>query len=62
MNDRFYLSDVSGTMQVFKPAEKFELLGTSKMGEDVHATPAFVGGKIYIRGVTHLFCIAEQNR
>jgi hypothetical protein len=35
--------------------------GTSKMREDVPATPAFVGGKIYVRGVTHLFCVAEQS-
>jgi outer membrane protein assembly factor BamB len=62
VKDRVYLIDASGTAQVFKLAEKFELLGTSKTGENVHATPAFVGGRIYVRGVAHLFCVAEQNR
>jgi outer membrane protein assembly factor BamB len=62
VNDRVYLADVAGTMQVFKLADEFELLGTSKLGEEVYATPAFVGGRIYLRGLSHLFCIAEPNR
>jgi len=62
VNDRVYIIDVSGTMQVFKLANPFELLGTSTMGEEVYATPAFVEGRIYIRTVGHLFCIAEPSR
>ena len=62
VNDRVYIIDVSGTMQVFKMASPFELLGTSRMGEEVYATPAFVGDRIYIRTVSHLFCIAEPSR
>ena len=61
MNDRIYIIDLSGTMQIFRMDDKFEQLGTSKIGEDAYATPALVGDRIYIRGVTHLFCIGEQK-
>jgi outer membrane protein assembly factor BamB len=61
VNDRVYIIDRSGAMQVFKMADKFELLGTSEIDEPANATPAFVGDRIYIRGKTHLFCIGKQN-
>lgn len=61
VNDRVYIIDLSGAMQIFRMSETFERLGTSTIGEDAYATPAFVGGRIYIRGVTHLFCIEEQK-
>jgi outer membrane protein assembly factor BamB len=61
VNDRVYLIDLSGTMQIFRMDDTLELLGASTIGEDAYATPAFVGGRIYIRGLTHLFCIEEQS-
>jgi outer membrane protein assembly factor BamB len=61
VNDRVFLIDMSGTMQIFKMAREFELVGTAEIGEGAYATPAFVGGRIYIRGLTHLFCIAERK-
>jgi len=59
--DRVYLTDLSGAVQVFKLADRFELLGTLELGEDVFATPALVGRRIYIRGLTHLFCIEDRE-
>jgi hypothetical protein len=38
-----------------------EVLGESAIGEPIYATPAFVGNRICIRGVNHLFCIEEQK-
>lgn len=61
VNDRVYIIDLSGAMQIFKMDDEFELLGVSEIGEDAYATPVFVGDRIYIRGVTHLFCIGEQE-
>lgn len=60
VDDRVYLIDLSGNMQIFKLGKDFELLGESDIGEPVYATPAFVGERIYIRGLTHLVCIGEQ--
>ncbi|MDI9430275.1 MAG: PQQ-binding-like beta-propeller repeat protein [Planctomycetota bacterium] len=59
VNDRVYITDLSGTTQIFRMGDKFERLGASSIGEDAYATPAFVGDRIYIRGVTHLFCVEE---
>lgn len=61
VNDRVYIIDLKGRMQIFKMDDEFERLGTSPIGEDAYATPAFVDDRIYIRGVTHLFCIGEQK-
>jgi outer membrane protein assembly factor BamB len=61
VNDCVYIIDLSGTMQIFKMDDEFELLGASPIGEEAYGTPAFVGDRIYIRGVTHLFCIEEQK-
>jgi hypothetical protein len=48
-------------MKVFKMDDEFELIASSEIGEDVYATPAFAGNRIYVRGLTHLFCIEEQK-
>lgn len=58
VDDRVYLIDRSGVMQIFKLDDEFELLGVSEIGEGAYATPAFVGDRIYIRGMRHLFCVA----
>ena len=59
VNDRVYIIDITGVMQVFRMNNKYELLGTSEIGERAYATPAFVDGRIYIRGDNHLYCIGE---
>jgi outer membrane protein assembly factor BamB len=61
VNDRVYQVDLSGGMQVFKMSSEFELLGSLELGEAVYATPAFVGGKIYVRGMKHLICIGPES-
>ncbi|MBN2588949.1 MAG: PQQ-binding-like beta-propeller repeat protein [Sedimentisphaerales bacterium] len=61
VNDRVYIIELSGVMRVFKMDQKFELLGTSALGERIYATPAFVGGRIYIRGMKNLFCIGQKE-
>jgi len=61
-NDRVYIVDLSGTMQIFKMSDQFELLGTAELGEGAYATPALVGDKIYIRGLSHLFCIKTDSK
>jgi len=37
------------------------LLGTNKMGEVVMATPALTNGMLNIRGLKHVFGIAEPK-
>jgi len=61
VNDRVYITDLDGTMKVFKMDDEFELIASCEIGEGVYATPAFVGNRVYVRGLTHLFCIEEQK-
>ena len=48
-------------MQVLRLGDAFALLGASGIGEAAYATPAIVGDRIYIRGLTHLFRIAAAR-
>ena len=61
VNDGVYITDLSGNTYIFKLGESFELLGESDIGEPAYATPAFVGDRIYIRGLTHLFCVGKTD-
>lgn len=55
--DRLYLLGDDGKMLIIKPGNSFELLGEGKVGEGCEATPAFAPGRMFIRGVEHLFCV-----
>ena len=42
---------------VIKAGPKHEVLATNTLGEPVFASPAIAGGRLYIRGLNHLYCI-----
>ncbi|MHC4439852.1 MAG: PQQ-binding-like beta-propeller repeat protein, partial [Planctomycetota bacterium] len=46
VNDRVYMIDLKGRMQIFMMDDEFKRLGTSPIGEAAYATPAFVGERI----------------
>jgi len=58
---RVYLMDVKGVMHIFKTARSFERVGTAPLGEDASTSPAFLDGRLYIRGEKHLFCIGSAD-
>ena len=62
VDDRVYLIDRSGDMQIFRLGDAFELHGVAEIGEGAYATPAFVGNRIYIRGLRHLFGIGAAAK
>lgn len=56
--DRLYAVDrVKGVFHVFATGREGRELSANPMGEAVSATPAFVGGRIYVRSRTHLWCV-----
>lgn len=61
VGDHVYVSDLSGNTHVFKLGATFEAIGEGEVGEPVYSTPAFVGERAYIRGLSHLFCVAEGS-
>jgi hypothetical protein len=44
-------------MTVVKAGPNFEIVAENDVGEKTFATPAFSNGRLYLRGVNHLFCI-----
>lgn len=56
---RIYLSGEDGDIFVVRAGDEFQLLSTNPMGERLMATPAFSGGKMYVRGEKSLFAIGR---
>ena len=54
----YFLND-NGVMNVVKPGPRFERVAQNEIGEKMFASPAISGGKIFLRGDKHLFCIGE---
>ena len=61
VGDIVYLPGDDGKTRLFKLAATYELLAENDLGEPLVATPAFVDGKIYVRGRKHLFCIGRKK-
>lgn len=51
--------DRSGVMHIVSSDGKKKILGESPLGERADCSPAFSEHNIYIRGMKHLFCIAD---
>ena len=45
---------------VLNAGDKYELLAVNDLGETSHATPAVANGKMVLRTVSHMFCIAAK--
>jgi outer membrane protein assembly factor BamB len=56
-----YLLDTQGVMHLFEAGRVFKEIGKAPLGEETGATPAFAGGRIYIRGREHLYCIGAKR-
>ena len=54
------LMDPFGKSIVIPAGPKFEVLATSDLGELSSASPAVAGGRIYLKGSKHLFCVGKK--
>ncbi len=57
--NRLYVTDISGNTYIFETGREPNLLAQNSLGEEVYTTPAFAGGRIYIRGEDYLYCIGN---
>jgi outer membrane protein assembly factor BamB len=57
---KVYLVGRNGTTVVLKRSDKLEILATNVLDEKMDASPAIVGKEIFLRGHTHLYCIAAK--
>ncbi len=60
IDGKIYCSSRTGEFTVIKASSKYELLGTSQLGEKTHATPAVSNGRMFLRGFEHLYCLQAK--
>lgn len=56
---RVYISDRDGRTIVIRHGRQFEILASNRLDDGFDASPAIVGGQIFLRGQENLYCIAE---
>ena len=57
---KLYVLSLEGNMFIGTPGEKeFSLETSNALGEECFASPAFMPGRIYIRGKENLYCIGN---
>lgn len=61
---RLYVTDESGQTVVVDPtliegSAKPHVLATNNIGDEVYATPAFAGSRVFLRTLSHLHCIHQ---
>lgn len=57
---RLYVSSREGTTVVLRTGPAFEVLATNTLDDGFDASPAIVGGEIYLRGRQFLYCISAE--
>jgi outer membrane protein assembly factor BamB len=61
-NGKLYLASENDDVIVLRMGEKFEVLATNTMPDQTFiATPAIVGGEIFLRSQNRLYCISEND-
>jgi outer membrane protein assembly factor BamB len=55
---KLHIIDIGGKMHILKVAKTPEIISEPELGEPISSTPAFMDGRIYLRGIDNLYCIA----
>lgn len=58
-NGHLLFTSETGTTYVVKAGPKYDLVATNELQEDVLATPAVLGGRIYFRTKANLICVGK---
>ncbi len=59
--DRLYLLSEEGVMHIGQTGPEYQEVTRCELGETCQASPAFVAGRIYIRGEKNLYCIGSGS-
>jgi len=60
VGDKLYLLTEKGVMLIIQAGPEYKELTKCELGEKCYASPAFVDGRIYIRGLENLYCIGNN--
>lgn len=58
--DRVYVAGQDGKTAVIQSGPQFKLLATNSLEESFTASPAIAGRELFLRGQSHLYCIAHD--
>ena len=58
---KIYMVSDAGKAVVLQPGPDWKVLQTNDLNEDVYATPAIAGGRLFIRTQSRLFCFGESG-
>lgn len=61
VGDMLYLLSEKGTMILAQSGQEYAEIRRNEIGEKCLASPAFAPGRIFIRTVSHLFCIGKSD-
>jgi outer membrane protein assembly factor BamB len=59
-DNRLYFA-TGGKSAVLAVGPKYEILGTSDLGDGSAASPAVANGRLYIKGAKYLYCIGTRR-
>lgn len=59
---KVFLANTEGKISVLKAGAQWEVLGVNDLGEEIHATPALGGGRIYVRTRSSVYCFGGPDR
>ena len=59
---KIYLTNLEGVASVLKSGVDWTVLGNNDLGEQVSASPAIAGGRIFVRTQGTLYCFGRQTR
>jgi outer membrane protein assembly factor BamB len=62
VGDQVYLMNEEGVMFIVAASRKYEELGRAELAEDSNCSPAFLDGRIYIRGTRNLYCMGKDQK
>jgi outer membrane protein assembly factor BamB len=46
-----------GLTKVVRPGPKLDVVADNPLGEECYSSPAIAHDRLYLRGVSHLFCL-----
>lgn len=60
VGDNIYFASREGTTAVVRADDEFDVIAVNTLDEALDGSPVVIGDELYLRGRSHLYCIAEQ--
>jgi outer membrane protein assembly factor BamB len=62
VGDRVVVLALNGTLVMFRAARELQKIGRMELPDKFFASPAFAGGRVFLRGATNLFCLGPADQ